>query len=198
MDIFTHSIFPTLITEVKCVAFNTIQNDLLEWIYDYQSKNQDNGVNLSNVGGWQSRSNFYREITFKPFLEYITTHIDSGVSNFLNSKTKLNNMWININRKNDYNVTHTHGGVDISGVFWIKTPQTSGSLIFESPNSFVQYKIFTNSNKNFLENYNCFPTYGMIPNEGSIILFPSHLAHRVQTSFSNEDRISIAFNLDII
>jgi uncharacterized protein (TIGR02466 family) len=198
MKIYTFPIFPTLITEVTCVAFDTIQSDLLEWIYDYKFKNENNGVSLSNCGGWQSKSNFYKDPTFKPFLEYILTHVESGVADYLDVKTKLNNMWINVNRKNDYNVSHTHGGVDLSGVFWIKTPKASGNLIFESPNAFVQYKIFTNFKKNLYQDYNCFPTYSFTPTEGVMIIFPAHLAHRVQKSLSEDERISIAFNLDII
>ena len=31
--------------------------------------------------------------------------------------------------------------------------------------------------------------------EGGMILFPSHLAHRVNENKSDEDRISIAFNI---
>lgn len=185
-------------TEVECIAFDTIQSDMLEWIYDYKSKNESNGVSLSNCGGWQSRANFYRDPTFKPFLEYIMTHIENGVKNYINSKIKLNNMWVNVNRKNDYNVSHTHGGVDLSGVFWVKTPNGCGNLVFESPNTFVEYKIFTNSKEEITKNFNCFPLYSIVPKEGIIIIFPAHLSHRVQKSSSDSDRISIAFNLDII
>jgi uncharacterized protein (TIGR02466 family) len=35
------------------------------------------------------------------------------------------------------------------------------------------------------------------PKEGDLIMFPSWLRHYVEPSKSNEDRISIAFNLEI-
>lgn len=198
MEITTYPVFPLLITEIDCVAFDTIQYDLLEWIYDYKSNNENNGVHLSNAGGWQSNSYFYKDPTFKPFLEYINTHIHSGIKNLLTCKTKVNNMWINVNSKGDYNVSHTHGAVDLSGVFWVKTPDNCGNIIFESPHSFVEYKFYMNCNKNLAEDYNCYPSFYITPKEGSLVLFPPHLSHRVASSMSNSDRISIAFNLDMI
>ena len=33
------------------------------------------------------------------------------------------------------------------------------------------------------------------PTEGKIIVFPSHLNHLVQENKSNEDRISVSFNI---
>lgn len=198
MNIITYPIFPLLVTEVECVAFNTIQKDFIEWIYEYKSNNENNDVILSNVGGWQSNSNFYREKSFKPLLEYINTHIENGVKHYINCKVKLNNMWINVNRKNDYNVSHTHGGVDLSGVFWIKTPENCANLIFESPHSFVEYNFYMNCKKEISNQHNCFPSFFITPMEGRLILFPPHLSHRVAKSLSNDDRISIAFNLDFM
>ena len=198
MEIETYALFPSLVTEVKCVAFNTIQNDLIEWIYNYQSKNLDTGVSFSNKGGWQSKSDFYKfEKSFEPFLDYILTHIGSAIKNYLNCKFKLNNMWININNKNDYNVSHTHPGVDLSGVIWIKIPEKSGNFIFESPNSFVEYFLHQNIKKDIANKYKISPSYIIPPNEGTLILFSPYLSHRVDQNLSDCDRISIAFNLDI-
>jgi len=43
---------------------------------------------------------------------------------------------------------------------------------------------------NFIDDsYHCYPT------EGRIIVFPSHLEHHVQENKSNEDRISVSFNI---
>lgn len=198
MEIETYALFPSIVTEVKCVAFNTIQNDLIEWIYNYQTKNLNSGVVLSNRGGWQSRSDFYKfEKSFQPFLEYILTHVDSAVKNYLNCSFKLNNMWININTKGNYNVPHTHPGVDLSGVIWIKIPKKSGNFVFNSPTSFVDYFLYKNIKEDVANKYNISPSYIFSPEEGSLILFSSHLSHNVDENLSDCDRISIAFNLDI-
>ena len=38
----------------------------------------------------------------------------------------------------------------------------------------------------------------MYPKEGSMLVFPSYLEHMVKPNESDEDRISVSFNLDII
>ena len=51
---------------------------------------------------------------------------------------KMNSMWININGPGNYNHSHNHPGCDLSGVLWLKVPENSGNIVFESPQSFTQ------------------------------------------------------------
>ena len=46
-----------------------------------------------------------------------------------------------------------------------------------------------------IDGLHTFNSYYRIPEEGVVLLFPSHLLHRVELNESNEDRISISFNL---
>ena len=55
----------------------------------------------------------------------------------------------------------------------------------------VEKLIFKNSN-------NYFHTYYFLPTEGRMLLFPSHLQHEVFENKSNEDRISVSFNINLI
>ena len=41
-----------------------------------------------------------------------------------------------INKPGDYNIKHVHPTNNLSGVLWIKAPQNSGDIIFDSPNVF--------------------------------------------------------------
>ena len=41
------------------------------------------------------------------------------------------------------------------------------------------------------------PTFEIEPLEGVIVLFPSDLTHSVQKNTSDEDRISVSFNIDL-
>ena len=41
------------------------------------------------------------------------------------------------------------------------------------------------------------PTFQIEPLEGVIVLFPSDLSHAVQKNNSEEDRISVSFNIDL-
>ena len=47
----------------------------------------------------------------------------------------------------------------------------------------------------FQKEHSSYTSYHFNPTEGCIILFPSHLLHHVNPNKSNEDRISVAFNM---
>jgi hypothetical protein len=68
----------------------------------------------------------------------------------------------------------------ISGVVYVKVPEgDSGTLQFASPYEF---------------NY----SYPHKPKEGELVLFPTYVGHSVTPNYSQEDRISLAFNAQII
>jgi uncharacterized protein (TIGR02466 family) len=105
-------------------------------------------------------------------------------------------MWINVNKKSDYNTAHVHPGSLISGVLWIKTPEKCGLLKFLSPNHFNESILVENVDDEIKVNHNYSPHFTFNPKAGTMILFPSHLYHLVEPNESDEDRISIAFNLN--
>jgi len=193
MKVYNHAVFPSIITEVECPCFDHIQQPLIDWIYDYK-KNKE-GVIISNRGGWQSESDFWRKESFSQYFDYIFSHIKTSVS-FYNLNFEMGNMWININKKGNYNLAHIHPISLLSGVLWIKTPEKCGELIFESPHFFNEGELLQNVNSNFEKTTNYYKTFTFNPIPGRMVLFPSHLRHRVEENLSDEDRISIAFNLN--
>lgn len=193
MNVHNYSVFPSIITEVECDCFNHIRDPLIEWIENYVTTN--GGVVLSNRGGWQSPSDFYQLDSFEQYLDYILTYAISALS-FYNLDFKLTNMWININKRGDYNISHCHPDSIMSGVLWIKCPQDCGSLVFNSPNVFLESKLLSSIDKNIKDRVNYHDSFVFNePSEGRMILFPSHLYHHVESNESEDDRISIAFNL---
>ena len=49
--------------------------------------------------------------------------------------------------------------------------------------------------EDFKKKTNCYPGYWIPPKEGTMLLFPASVVHRVHVCQSDEDRISAAFNL---
>ena len=47
----------------------------------------------------------------------------------------------------------------------------------------------------FKNSTNCWQGYWMIPTEGTIIVFPSHLVHGVKPNKTRQDRISFSYNM---
>ena len=150
----------------------------------YECKNHyPKGVSKSNTGGWQSKDNLHNIPYFYPLINQLYNVINNL---FKNPNTRLLNMWGNISPPNAFNGVHTHNNsissysnTDISGVLYLKVPKNSGELIFYDP-------LFVSNN------------YTFQPKEKDIILFHQHLPHSVNPNFSQEDRISLAFNFDKI
>lgn len=179
MEVF--NFFPT------CVWITTI-TDLDNKKLNYQvtkfSKNNDS-VAISNVGGYQGHefeNDKLNKIIIKntPLLE-----------NKPLEKYTLHT-WVNINKKGNYNKRHNHLNTNIflSGVYYVSVPENSGNIRFYDPRgswmqSMVDHNYFFDGHE-----YNY-----LTPAPGMLLYFPSWLEHDVEENLSNEDRVSIAFNI---
>ena len=105
---------------------------------------------------------------------------------------QLGAMWGVINGKGHANSTHNHPHSWISGVYYVKVPSESiraGSLTFRDPNL---ARTFTRSFYRSVQS----EVLSITPLEGKMILFPAWCEHFVTSNQTDEDRISIAFNID--
>jgi len=185
----TLEIFPTRLIIGSCPMLKHFSEDLVDYLYDFSSKHES--VSMSNIGGWQSNSFMYREESFKPFRNWMWNTLEPYVSRVMQQieeysdnrpNLELYNVWFNINGTDSVNLTHTHPHSLYSGVLWIKTPEDCGNLVLIDP-----------SHHNVAGTV---PTeYEFQPVEGNIVLFPSHVPHYVKPNNSDEDRISVSFNI---
>ena len=188
----TNLIFPIPIHQFDVNGFSEIKDELIDYAYDYKKKDPK-GVSLSNRGGWQSEG--FEIINEDDVLQLFLINCLSNFPPIKESVELRGYAWININKPGDYNIKHVHPTNNLSGVLWIKCLENSGDIVFDSPNnfeSFLENKSYDDDFKksNFIDDsYHCYPT------EGRMIVFPSHLEHRVQENKSNEDRISVSFNI---
>ena len=188
----TNLIFPTPIHQFDVNGFSEIQDELIDYAYDFNKKDPI-GVSISNRGGWQSKG--FDIINEDDVLQLFLINCLSNFPPIKESVELRGYAWININKPGDYNIKHVHPTNNLSGVLWIKCLENSGDIVFDSPNnfeSFLENKSYEDDFKksNFIDDsYHCYPT------EGRMIVFPSHLQHHVQENKSNEDRISVSFNI---
>jgi len=102
--------------------------------------------------------------------------------------------WVNINKTNDYNFIHHHGpftGNALSGVFYVQAPKKCGTIRLYDPR-------FCLTNAPDLEYYNSGNSfYFFEPEPNLMLIFPSWLQHLVQPNQSEEDRISVSFNIQL-
>jgi|TARA_B110000196_G_scaffold66607_1_gene56339 uncharacterized protein (TIGR02466 family) len=159
------------------------------------------GRQISNNGGWQSKDFKLQE--HDEFTNFVDTVTDMSLSclkdyGFVDGAYKLEmlNGWFNVNQKGNSNQIHTHSGSFISGTYYVQAEQDQSELIF--------YKNFTEdfiiSSAGQIENYTGISgaTCRYPPRTGRLILFPSYVPHGVMPSTSDNERISLAFNMRMV
>lgn len=100
--------------------------------------------------------------------------------------------WVNINPPGSYNVDHNHdpfAGNYWSGVYYVKLPKESGNITFNDPRGIIST---SNDQKYFTNGLNSMQIVG---SNNLMMIFPSWVFHSVTANLSNEDRISISFNI---
>ncbi len=191
----TNLIFPTPIHQFDVNGFDEIQNELIDYAYNLKEKEPE-GALVSNRGGWQSLG-FEIDNRDDKLHDFLFNCLN-GFPCIKQSVDFIIFAWININKSGDYNVKHVHPTNDLSGVIWIKAPKNSGEIVFEAPYLFQAFKELKSYNDEFRNSCNVDQNYYFPPNEGTMLVFPSHLPHRVEENKSNEDRISVSFNIRLI
>ena len=216
-------LFPSLIHEIPLYEYGENRDKVIDYVYS-ERKNDPTGENYrTNRGGWQSNDGYYlesnpvRDLVLNSLGNYFNTNsiIKPGVNIYLSA------CWININKKGDFNVQHDHPGCHMSGVMYLKIPENKkdtkvsgvnsidgyadaigdpvgGEIAFANHNSFGSWKELFYYTDEFKEKNSQFGAYYIEPKEGVMLFFPANLRHHVEPSKSDEDRISVSFNADLV
>ena len=168
----------------------------------------DEGKKLSDKNNYNAKlaskiKNTKNYINKDWMLEPLVPYVDDWINgwnlyskgSFKADKASLNNVWINFQRKKEYNPIHIHSGSHLSFVVYIKVPE---KLIEEyncglnddksTPPGVIEF-IYGQANTFFKSGHIIFPK------ENTIILFPSELMHWVPHFNSDIERISVAGNI---
>ena len=186
------NLFPSVIHQFDVNGFNEIQDELIDFVYNMREKDPV-GHTISNRRGWQSScfSIDNEDVVLRKFLTNCLAEfppIKKSVRLFVSA-------WVNINPPEAFNMKHNHPTSDLSGVLWIKSQKDCGNIIFDSPRSFATHQEIECYNEDFKENNNYFHSFSFNPVAGRLLVFPSHLEHHVDFNESQEDRISVSFNI---
>ena len=191
--------FPQPIFKYKIEEHEKINKELLSYIYNLKENNKV-GVERSNVYGWHSE-NFNLKDTNSiqhKFLMSLTKYIFDVFENYGweidPKKIVCTEMWAIINKKNNFNLEHTHPNNYLSAAYYVKAPENCGSFIISNPNIISKERV-TLSDRNTEFNQN---VAHIKPRAGDLLLFPAYLPHSVGMNKSDEDRIVISFNIDIL
>ena len=173
------TIFPTPLWH-----YNSTKDDD-EWLKEvekwaYSFKKEDEGREVSNVGGWQSHG--YVPDGNEMWFAYLAEK--------LNPLPPFNyqNYWVNINKKGSYNISHTHPASDLSLVWYITDPLDS-QIVFRDPCEHTRHALISSIAK----------ATEIRPKvkRGDILIFPADLEHRVTRQEKKGNRISLSANLQL-
>jgi|TARA_B100000085_G_scaffold498_1_gene507 uncharacterized protein (TIGR02466 family) len=169
--------------------------DIIETLCQQERRKNSKGVIKSNLGGWQSDNIIYPDspFFFLQDIEKICQEVAKDVLK-INKSVFLNNAWININQKDNLNQVHTHPNNILSGVYYVKTPEKCGNIIFRHPGFDMMERdwedIVSDSDHNV---YNS-DTWWLPAKANTLYIFPSWIKHLVGPNMSDEERISMSFN----
>jgi uncharacterized protein (TIGR02466 family) len=103
--------------------------------------------------------------------------------------------WLNLNKPGTYHDQHEHFGSILGGVVYLAASSDSGDLVFHDPVKVrTQANSLTKKHRTTSSKFN-YEVIKSTPVTGKIVLFESWMTHSVEINKSNDDRISIAFNV---
>ncbi len=174
-----------------------INEKMFTYIKSLQKKDRF-GINRSNLLGWHSK-NFDLELEqLRFFVNSISPQLNSVLADMgwdiKNQEVKITGMWAIINNKNSSNAMHIHSNNYISAAYYVKAPKNCGDLVFYDPRFAATYRYPKISKTNKLNSN----IVAFQPKEGMLVLFPSYLQHSVNVNKTDEERIVISFNINLI
>jgi len=148
-------------------------------------------------GSSSKDNNILLNKTFKSLKETIDSHVDIYLSQVLKiqqSKGKHVQSWINKHAPNDFSPKHYHCNSFLSGGVYLECPPNSGAIVFCQ--SHTQPSWTANTIRPAVSELTIFnaDNWAFECNRGDLLLFPSHLMHRVENNLSGMDRYMVAFN----
>lgn len=184
-----HNLWPTPIYENNFSVKS-------EWV-DYVKKIEYERTSTQN--GYISKDRYLLENSILSDLKNnIDIHINNYTNKFLNIRDNANfymqNSWSTRHDKNDWCQAHYHTGSLISGVYYIDVPDNSGELVFQRMSNYVNLFHSTINIEYKEPNYINDDLQMFKVKSGDIILFPSHVMHRIRENLTDYSRYSLAFN----
>ena len=188
-------------TPVWADSLNSVTDQDLLAIKEYclQLASTTMSEQFSNNGGYHSQAYAVEQLVDTPLavlVDPITDKVNECMVNLgSDKKLRLSSVWFHINGQGHYNDIHAHGGV-LSGSFYVSVPDNEASIFFSRALDIKNY---------FYGSIGCRPIsdltaseFDFKPSERALVVFPSWLPHGVRPNQSNQERISISFNTELI
>jgi len=185
---------PTYYTDIVGDDFDAIQNEIGNSITNLRDDLSNPWEDNVKTTFKHSGNDYLQDYNLINFQKTMLTHVDQfrlSVGYAANQAVRYDiKGWINFSYNGNFQFDHDHGIGGISGVYYYKTNGEDGDIVFEHPTGALLGNYFP-----FTENYK---QVIYKPIVGRLVLFPSWLPHRVKINTTQNLRISVAFNCDMI
>ena len=190
-------LFPQPIFKYQVDNYKKINEELLKHIYDLHD--DDNvGVKKSNINGWHSKPFDLKDNIPNKFYSHLNNYIKDVFNKYgweyIDTKVVCTSMWAIINKKGNFNIEHTHPNNYLSAAYYVKAPKNCGNFKATNPNILNRHIRAKAEQANELNSNSA----SIKINEGDLIIFPAYLPHSVEENKSDEDRVIVSFNIDIL
>jgi len=183
------ALFPSFVWQTRLTpdATRTLNSRMLARIEALRA-----GRPLSPGNNWQSEQNLHEDPAFADFVALLHGAM-RGVLDFLHVAQKsvvITGCWANVGSPGATHPAHTHPNNFLSGVYYVRAPQGGNRITFDDPrpHTFVlspMVRTITLENSSFIN---------VTIAEGSLLVFPHWLQHRVPENQSALERVSVSFN----
>jgi uncharacterized protein (TIGR02466 family) len=192
MTIEVFSLFPTPLLKTRLERNN---NDILSFTKKEKFRF------LEKVKNGYISENVYvlEEPELKSLRDDIQDKIDFFVYEVIGLKRDLEfyftNSWIIKHQTGHWSQNHYHANSLLSGVYYFDVNEESGPITFHKSDAYTT--IFSRTFDFRYEKETPFNTKrtSITPNNGDLIIFPSHLSHSVDENRSEQDRYCLPFNV---
>lgn len=188
-----YQIFPTLIFEQVAIdpLLTKLQNQI-ELVLSHKQLINITEAEHPRIGNFQStggiinlNDNFIEDNNLSLLKELILNNAVEYLEKVkLPQKIIIKDSWVTKFLPENSAQEHDHRPDVLSGVYYFKATGVEGNLRLVNPTA----------HKNFIKEQ----IYDIMPITGKMVLFPGWLRHQVLTNHSQNERISIAFNLELI
>ncbi|MGQ0546064.1 MAG: 2OG-Fe(II) oxygenase family protein [Betaproteobacteria bacterium] len=185
------AMFPTLVwkMQLKAALHQGIDAKIMRTLEEMRS-----GLpRLAPGSGWQSERTLHESQGLEDLLPCVTDAVKS-VLRFLRigyEAFEITGCWATVLAKGAMHRAHSHPNNFLSGVYYVRTHPGADTISFHDPRS---QAAVIRPPVTELTAQNTDQVVVKVAN-GTLLLFPSYLQHSVDASTSEEERISVSFNV---
>jgi len=171
-------------------------DDIAETIIPYAKRYLADDNELTNTWGYKNTYKPVNGLETKEELQFLCEYI-KGIGdlylqeNGFKSQKLIPHMFFSGMVSGDFHKRHFHPHSILSGVLYLNVPEGSSKIRFYDPSTLKKYtklEIETDSETNW-------EYFELPPKKGMILVFPSWLEHEVLENKSQQDRMTVVFNL---